>query len=138
MINKKTKDEFAKIIKFGITGGLNTAVDVAIYFILFKAFGISKFVAQPIGYIAGTLNSYIINRKWTFNTQSKFFSRVFIKFIIVNLIALTVGQIVLLACADLFGLDGTNFKEALSKLIVVFFTISINFMGSRLWVFKNK
>lgn len=138
MLSKKTKDELVKIIKFGITGGLNTAVDVVVYFILFKAFAISKFVAQPIGYIAGTLNSYIINRKWTFNTQSNFFSRVFIKFLIVNLIALTVGQIVLWICSDIFSLKGTGIKDALSKLIVVFFTISINFTGSRLWVFNNK
>lgn len=138
MLNKNTKGELVKIIKFGITGGLNTAIDIAVYFLLFNAFGISKYIAQPIGYITGTINSYIVNRKWTFNTQSKFFSRVFIKFIIVNLIALVVGQFVLWVCTNTFGLEGTMLKDALCKLIVVFFTIAINFTGSRLWVFESK
>lgn len=137
MKNNNTKGELVKIIKFGITGGLNTAVDVAVYFILLNAFGINKYIAQPFGYIAGTLNSYIVNRKWTFNSSSKFFSPTLIKFIIVNAVALTVGQIVLWVCSDLIGLDGTDLKRALCKLIVVFFTIVINFTGSRFWVFKN-
>ncbi|MEG1774425.1 MAG: GtrA family protein, partial [Oscillospiraceae bacterium] len=47
--------------------------------------GAGVYLAQTLGYSVGILNSYVINRSWTFKTRAKFFGTQLVKFIAVNL-----------------------------------------------------
>ncbi len=54
--------EIWRMVKFGITGVANTLVDALIYTLLAGALGINVYLAQVCGYMAGMLNSYLVNR----------------------------------------------------------------------------
>ena len=125
-------EEVVKFLKFGVTGVLNTAVDFLIYTLLVTFAGANIFLSQVLGYACGTLNSYVINRSWTFRSKKKFFSGEMVKFIVVNLITLAVSLLVMGWLTSILDLG-----KILLKLPVTGVTIILNFLLSRLWVFKE-
>ena len=78
-------EELKRIVKFGITGVGNTLVDMAVGALLLFL-GVNVYASKCVGYSAGMLNSYLINRKWTFQTKDRFFSLQMVRFIATNLI----------------------------------------------------
>jgi len=55
-----------QFIKFGIVGISNTLLTFAVYTLLLKVFGVWYIAASAIGFAAGTVNSFLLNRRWTF------------------------------------------------------------------------
>lgn len=123
--------EIRRMIKFGITGMANTLVDALIYTLLASWLGVNVYLAQVCGYTAGMLNSYLVNRSWTFQTSSRFFSFQMVKFVISNLLTLAVSIGMLKLLIDFMG-AGT----IVAKLPTICVTILLNFILSRFWVFK--
>ena len=64
-----------RFVRFCITGGLNTLVDFIVFFLLTGSLKWPVIPSQVISYSAGILNSYCINRRWTFQTRNRFFGR---------------------------------------------------------------
>lgn len=137
--NGKMKTIF-QFIKFCIAGLLNTLVDVG-GFATFNTLGIAFFgrevglfvtVAQVFSYALGMLNSWLINSSWTFNDQS-FKATKLLKFIVVNLLSLVVNILILNLCRSMFEMDAF-----VAKLIATPFGLIVNFIGNRLFVFKEK
>ena len=123
------KEELIKFIKFNAVGILNTAIDFVIFTVLVKL-GLDAYVSQVISYSAGVLNSYIWNSRWTFKEKGVTARRV-VLFIVVNLVSLGISTGVIALCTQQFGLS-----EILSKVISLPFSIGVNFLGNRLFVFK--
>src|SRR5437899_2225557 len=55
-----------QFVKFGIVGISNTLLTFAVYTLLLKVFGVWYLAASAIGFAAGTVNSFLLNRRWTF------------------------------------------------------------------------
>src|SRR5438046_4757287 len=55
-----------QFIQFGIVGISNTLLTSAVYTLLLKVFGVWYIAASAIGFAAGTVNSFLLNRRWTF------------------------------------------------------------------------
>ncbi|MGI6151074.1 MAG: GtrA family protein [Christensenellales bacterium] len=125
------KDELIRFIKFNAVGLINTAVDFLV-FTLLVALRMHYIPAQIISYACGTLNSYIFNSRWTFQDKRDSAARVF-AFVAVNLVALGVSIGIQAVLNNYFGL-----QEILSKLIALPFSIAVNFVGNRLFVFKKE
>jgi putative flippase GtrA len=58
-----------QFLKFCLVGGVNTGIDFALFALLTLA-GLPYLAAQVISYSCGVLNSYFINGKWTFHSQT--------------------------------------------------------------------
>lgn len=123
--------ELAKMVKFGITGVVNTAVDYAVFFLLARLLGFNAYAAQAVSYGAGMLNSYFVNRSWTFRTGARFFSPQLVRFVVTNLVVLGVSMLLLKFFMEILSVD-----MMLAKLITICVTMALNFVISRLWVFK--
>lgn len=124
------RDELIKLVKFGMTGVANTLVDYVV-FLLLVALGLDVYFSQCCSFVAGMLNSYLINRRWTFQTKQRFFSLQIVKFVLSNLSVLAVSMILLRLFMDVVG-----WSIPLAKLAAVCITMGINFLVSRLWVFR--
>ncbi len=125
------KEEFAKIVKFGLVGLLNTLVDRGIFALLVELLGMHFVPAKCISYACGLVNSYAFNSRWTFKRDGERSVRVVVKFVLVNLIALGVNLGVIAACKAL-GMQ----SEVLADCVAIPFSLAVNFLGNRLFVFR--
>lgn len=126
------REELIKLIKFGVTGVINTLIDFGVFTLLTSAFAVNMYAAQTAGYVCGMANSYLVNRKWTFNSTNPLFGCELAKFIVVNLITLALSYGALFLFADWLGIHQT-----ISKILVTCITMAVNFVLSRLWVFQK-
>ncbi|MTT31884.1 GtrA family protein [Terrilactibacillus sp. BCM23-1] len=124
-------NSIVSMIKFGIVGCLNTLIDF-IVFALLTALGLPYVISQCISYGAGVLNSYVLNRSWTFeqkNQTNK--TQEFVKFVLINMITLLITLSLLAYFYQVIGLP-----QLVSKAMATIIGVAINFIGSRFWVFK--
>jgi len=60
------KPVVVQFVKFGIVGISNTLLTFAVYTVLLKVFGVWYLAASAIGFVAGAVNGFLLNRRWTF------------------------------------------------------------------------
>ena len=124
--------KYKSLWRFGIVGCSNTLVDFAVFTILWEFFRINYLYCQVAAYIAGIINSFVLNKVWTFESKTSNIesSRQLVKFIIINLFSLTVS---LLGLRLLSGEMHLNVYFA--KVAVTVITLAINYSGYKWWVF---
>jgi putative flippase GtrA len=139
-----------EFIKFGLVGVMNTGVDFIVYTLLMLA-GVHYLGAQVVSYAAGTVNSYVVNKLWTFKGQvhdnekakggSASASRgtgfsanrgEFLRFVLLNAATLLLSLLLLYMLKSGLGLHAL-----LAKLLVTGVTVVANYIGSKLWVFRD-
>lgn len=126
MINR-----LATLIKFGIVGVMNTAVD-ALVFTMLAALGTPALIAQVISYSCGVLNSYWWNGQWTFrDARRQGPNNELLRFVITNLIVLALSSLILFLSNNILGLNLVISKAAATLLGMI-----LNYIGSRYWVFR--
>ncbi len=124
-------NDIKKFIKFAITGGMNTLVDLAVFTALSALTGINVYVVQVISYTAGMLNSYTVNRSWTFKTDEGYLSPQLIKFAIANICVMAISLIIIYIIYRQLG-----YAELIAKLCSLVVTVPLGFVVNRLWVFR--
>ncbi|MGI6169858.1 MAG: GtrA family protein [Christensenellales bacterium] len=122
-----------QFIKFNIVGVVNTGIDFAVLWLLTSVFFMNPTVAKVISYSCGVLNSYILNRLWTFRAKDRWNMPELLKFIAVNLVALGVATLVLTLCQNVWGM-----QTILANLVATPFSLIVNFLGNKLFIFKER
>jgi putative flippase GtrA len=127
-------EKCVQIIKFTAVGILNTLIDISVAFALKGFFGIYYIICQIVGYTSGTLNSFFLNKFFTFKRNGAGQNSLlqFTRFIAINLVSLGATLVILKLLIDVLLI---NFY--ISKVIVTILSLSINFIGSKFWVFKK-
>jgi putative flippase GtrA len=125
-----TKNVSASVLaKFSFTGMLNTAVDFAVFAALIWG-GCSPTTAHTASTALATLNSFVLNRNWTFHNARHQSDIVrLVKFVTLNLISYSLSLGALLAASA----EGLTPLVAKTGALVV--TMTVNFAGNRWWVF---
>lgn len=129
----KKKIEFRQLIKFGLVGFLNTAVDFLIFTLLTMAFSLNSTISHVISYSCGVINSFYFNRFWTFQQKGRSHPTEFGKFVLVNLVSLGLSTLVLNLLETKAGLS-----LYLAKIGAVLCSMAVNYVGSKLIVFRDK
>lgn len=127
-----SNEKLKRIVRFGCVGGLNTTIDFVIFSVLNSIFGVNYVVSQILSYSGGTLNSYFLNKFWTFNDTkvSKKTTKEIIQFIVVNSASLGIS---LIGMTVLLSNDYMN--PLIAKVISMGLAQVVNFLGYRFWVF---
>lgn len=123
--------ELIKACKFAIVGVANTLIDFLLFTLLAEIMGLNIYVAQLVGFCAGTLNSYTFNRSWTFKSGERFFSSALAKFLLNAVIMLLFSTFLLWLLHEQMG-----FAKLVAKGGSVAVTMVVNFIINRLWVFS--
>ena len=135
-------------IKYNAIGVMNTAITLATFWILHEVLDWSPELSNFLGFVAGGLNSYIMNRIWNFKSTNKKRSEI-IRFIIVFLcsylvnLAVLKGCIYLLEnaswCADFTGFVSQFMKPAtFANLIANVVYVLVSFTLYKKWVFTDR
>ena len=110
---------------------MNTAVDFGVFGLL-GWLGVGVYFSQVCSYSAGILNSYVVNRSWTFTTKERFFSPQMVKFILANLILLGISVLLMGLLHGQLGIS-----KWIAKICTTAVTVVLGFAVNRLWVFKT-
>lgn len=128
---KANRKHIYQFVKFNAVGVLNTAIDFFVFMLLTR-FSVPYQLAHVLSYTCGLVNSFILNKLWTFQRREGLRGTEVLKFVIVNLGSLGVSLGVLT-----FLRDNLQFPLLAAKVFAVFFSVAINFAGNKLWVFKK-
>lgn len=102
---RRLPPRWARPFRFAAVGVANTLVDVGVFAALVAA-SVPVVAANAVGYAAGTLNSFVLNRVWTFRDLSgtgQGWGRQFAAFAGVNLAVLGLSTCVVWGLAPLLG-----------------------------------
>lgn len=131
-----------QIIKFSITGIVNTIIDFSILNFLIQIFAWSVLPANTVSFSLAVINSYFLNKYWTFRDKQPIHIKQFSIFVGVSLIGLGLSNLLVYIGLQIFqtydlGLTFAwhyNIAKAVSALIVLIW----NFLASKFWVFYAK
>jgi len=127
----KISKSVIQFIKFGIVGVSNTLLTALTIWILLKVLHCSPYFSNIVGYIVGLVNSFIWNRKWTFDSKTKVTDTLF-KFI------LTFGVSYLFQLGNLYILlHYTSIDSYVSQLLSIVVYTGINFVLNKIYTFKT-
>lgn len=120
----------ASFVKFCIVGGINTLIDLAVFSLLFYALSVPLLAANTAGFCAGVLNSYLMNKAWTFGDRAPHTPKTFILFIGVALGGLGISSLTIWVLAGLVPV-------LLAKLAACGASMVWNYGLTRFVVFKT-
>jgi len=121
-----------QLVKFVLVGFLNTAIHYGVFLILLGSLGIHYLIASVSGYCCGLINSYLLNRRWTFQCQAAANKMEFIRFLAVNGVALTINVVVLR-----YAVVSLDFSPQVAQVGAIFLSLLTNFFGSKMIVYSH-
>jgi putative flippase GtrA len=147
-----------QLAKFSIVGCLNLAISLTVFILLYSqlklgtlimnstgdvglwltqvlsGLGIDKIdaaVANTFSYAAGMMNSFYLNRLWTFEAKVPAMTRL-PRFVLVNALSFTVSTLILLVVVDVLGAPYLPVLCATLGIVTI-----INFLGNKFWTFSD-
>ena len=88
-----------KVVWFGVVGVVNTLIDFAVLNLLLALFGVTGgwplVLCNAAAFLGATLNSYFLNKKWTFAQKTGASLRQYLAFLALALGGLAINSVVL-------------------------------------------
>ncbi|HEX5429706.1 MAG TPA: GtrA family protein [Patescibacteria group bacterium] len=133
-----------QFIRFAVVGIVNTAINFVIVLLLSSLFGITKgekiIWISMVGFIAATTNSYFMNKAWAFHDQSHGGAQKPTIFLAVSLVGLAINSgivyFVTTHVNPILNL-GPHIWEVVALVVATGISLIWNFIGYKLFVFKN-
>jgi putative flippase GtrA len=121
-----------QLLKFGIVGISNTLLTAATIWLLLRVFHSSNYLANIVGYVVGLVNSFIWNRRWTFENHAQVGATIF-KFIV----TFAVSYLLQLGFLS-FLLHQTNIDDYVCQLLSIVIYTVVNFFMNKYYTFKTE
>ncbi len=122
-----------QFIKYGVVGASNTLITLATYTLCVKLLGVPYLIALLIGYALGGLNSYLLNRHWTFQAGHLSHSHAGTRFAVVQVVAILVNELLLYVLVHNSHVEKIAAQAILTAPIVV-----VTFFINRVWTFGGE
>ena len=133
---KELINKYKALILYVVFGVGTTAVNVIVYLSCSHLLWAGVMTSSVIAWFAAVLFAYLTNRKWVFNSSASGFRDVTREIISFYIMRLATGVV------DWFGMyvlvDLMNFNDIIIKIIMNVIVIVLNYIVSKLIVFRNK
>lgn len=95
------------MVKFALVGCLNTGVDFLLFTILYGLLDVDELIAQTVSYSGGIVNSFVLNKLWTFEEKKVARDDLpkLVKFVAINLLTLTTSVLLLHLLCNVVGIN---------------------------------
>ena len=125
-------EKMREIGRFAVVGLINTGIDIAVFSIAIYWLDIHLIVANTVAYCVATVNSYLMNKFWTFAGRS---ARVvsateFTRFLLFNMGGLALSNVTVFFLAQ-------HMLPLVAKLGAVGVTFIWNYLTIRRFVFRD-
>ncbi len=121
-----------EFLRFGLVGVVNTAVDFAVFVLLYRGTDIDPLLCNGVAFLVAVTNSYLLNHHWTFRKSTSNISvAAYVRFVALNAGGLLIGTLAILLLGGVMPLE-------LAKLIAAGLTLIWNYTCSRLFVFNTE
>ncbi len=120
-----------QFVKFGTVGASGFFINAVIAHVLERTTPLSHFADFAIGYMAGGISNYLLNRVWTFrSTRNPWIEGV--QFLLVSGVALLVGK-------GIFWLAGSFGAHHFSTIwfVATIAGVFVNFFLNKYWTFRH-
>ena len=122
-----------QFLKFSLIGLANTGLQYIVFLVLYRLFGVYYLAASAIGYCVGMVNSFVLNKFWTFQSLKSRSGIEFMKFTMVNGVALLINLGVLEILVS-----GFRIRPEHGQVVAIGFSTVANFFGNKLWTFRKR
>ena len=134
-IIKKLYNKYEEVIKYLIFGGLTTLVSILSYSLFTRLFSINYLISNILSWILSVLFAFITNKIYVFKSKTKDKNEVIdeiIDFIFFRLLSLCIESIILYTFVSIL-----QFNDLVMKLVAQIVVIILNYVFSKLFVFKK-
>ncbi len=124
-----------QLLSFGFVGGIITLLSLLIYWGCIHV-GIHYEIANAFGFVVTVALAYVLNNRLTFrsNTEVRWSFKALLKtYASYSVTGLFMASGLLWLWTHMFGIN-----ENYAPLLNLFFTIPINFVLNKFWVFRGK
>lgn len=125
-------DKYKEIVDYIIIGVCTTIVSIVSYY-LFRIVISNYLVCTILSWIVSVTFAYITNRSIVFHSKEKNIIKEFIVFVGSRILSLLLEMLFMFILVDL-----VNVGDRLSKILVQFIIIVLNYIFSKIFVFKRK
>ena len=128
-----------KLVKFIFVGIGNTIFSAVIMFLLYNLAKFGYWGSSSVSYILGSILSYTLNKKFTFQNNDSLF-KTLIKFIITVVVCYIMAYSIAKPFVNLILLKShlaVNIIEQISLLFGMCLFTVLNYIGQRFFVFKE-
>ena len=125
-----------EVLMYLLFGGLTTVVSILTFALFFQVLGINELVANVLSWILSVLFAYVTNRTWVFASSADTKAGIIkemASFFGGRVATLLVEEGILAVCITWLGLPAIPVKIAAQVIVIV-----LNYIISKLWVFKKK
>ena len=124
------------ILIYLVFGVLTTVVNYAVYLPVYNFCGISAAVSNMIAWVVAVIFAFLTNKPFVFHSHDWSVKTVvpeLIKFVSCRLASGVMETVILFLAVDLMDWNGNIWKLITQVLVII-----INYVGSKLLVFRNK
>jgi putative flippase GtrA len=130
-----------QFVRFGLVGCVNTTIDLLVLNGLLQLWptqNIARLLLfNTIAYACGALNSFALNKYWTFRRAGRPKAREGARFLLITLAAIVCNDLILWFMGKILHPAHLNVTlwANISKVAAIGGTILVSYLGMRLWVF---
>ena len=132
----KYYNKYKEVSNYLIFGVLTTVINYVAYIICAKAIKIELIISTAIAWFISVLFAYITNKKYVFESKTTKKLEIFrelISFFFFRIVSGIIDIIIMYVSVDLMGIN-----DLIMKLISNFIVIALNYIFSKLFIFKDK
>ena len=129
-------EKYWDILIYLVFGDLTTVVNYAVYLPVYNFCGISAAVSNMIAWVVAVVFAFLTNKPFVFHSydwSAKTVVPELIKFVSCRLASGVMETVILFLAVDCMNWDGNIWKLITQVLVII-----INYVGSKLLVFRNK
>lgn len=117
------------VLRFSVVGALSNIILYMLYLLITFA-GVEYKAAMTVLFVVGCVQTFFVNRLWTFKDQGMVSSK-FIKYFLIYFFAYIFNFLALLVLSDVFG-----YPHYIVQLLVVLMVAVLLYFLQKYWIFR--